>query len=55
MMLPQRPDATPIWLSLLLGIGIAALSRGAGFSLAIAVVVGTLTASVGWWAIVTER
>jgi len=55
MMLPQRLDATPIWLSLLLGAGIAALSRGAGFSLASAILVGMLTASVGWWAIVTER
>ena len=53
-MLAQRPDLVSICLTLLLGTGIAALSRGAGFSTAVAAMVGALTATVGWWASASE-
>ena len=53
-MLVPRPDVASIWLTLLLGSGIAALSRGVGFSTAVAVMVGAATATVGWWASVSE-
>ena len=53
-MIAQRPDGASICLTLLLSAGIAALSRGVGFSLAVAVIVGAATATVGWWAVATE-
>jgi hypothetical protein len=53
-MLPQRPDVASFLLMLLFSTGLAALSRGAGFSTAAAAMVGAATATVGWWASASE-
>jgi hypothetical protein len=53
-MLPQRPDVASFLLMLLFSTGLAALSRGAGFSVAAAAMVGAATATVGWWASASE-
>ena len=49
-----RPDVASFALMLLLSAGLAALSRVAGFSTMAAVIVGTATAMVGWWAAASE-
>ena len=54
-MLPVRLDVATLSLTLVLSIGIAALSFVAGFSTWVAAIVGGATATVGCWAVVSDR
>ena len=53
-MLQQRLNVASLPLILVLGTGVAALAFTAGFSLWIALLVGTVTAAVGCWAFASE-
>jgi hypothetical protein len=53
-MLQQRLNVASLPLILVLGTGVAALTFTAGFSLWIALLVGTVTAAVGCWAFASE-
>jgi hypothetical protein len=53
-MLRQRPDVVSSVLTLLVSAGIVAMSRGAGFSLPVAALVGAATATLCWWAYASE-
>jgi ABC-type enterochelin transport system permease subunit len=53
-MLPERMDLTSLSVTLALSTGVATLSVVAGFSLWVAAIVGTATATVGCWTFVSR-
>jgi hypothetical protein len=53
-MLPQGPGVVVSVLTLLVSAGIVAMSRGAGFSMPVAALVGAATATFCWWAYDSE-